>query len=31
MKELEVVAGILVCGEEILYIQRNKANYDYIS
>ena len=31
MKELEVVARILVCGEEILCMQRNKANYYYIS
>ena len=31
MKELEVVAGIIVCGEEILCMQRNKAKYDYIS
>ncbi|NCD08274.1 MAG: (deoxy)nucleoside triphosphate pyrophosphohydrolase [Negativicutes bacterium] len=31
MKELEVVAGIIVCGEEILCMQRDKARYDYIS
>ena len=31
MKELEVVAGIIVCGEEILCMQRDKAKYDYIS
>jgi len=31
MKELEVVAGIVVCVDEILCLQRNQAKYDYIS
>ena len=31
MKEFEVVAGIIICGEEILCMQRDKAKYDYIS
>lgn len=31
MKELEVVAGIVICDDEILCMQRNQAKYDYIS
>ena len=30
MKELEVVAGIVICDDEILCMQRNQAKYDYI-
>ena len=31
MKELEVVAGIVICDDEILCMQRNQAKYNYIS
>ena len=31
MRELEVVAGIIVCGDEILCLQRGKGKYDYVS
>lgn len=31
MKELEVVAGIVICNDEILCMQRAKAKYDYVS
>ena len=31
MKEIEVAAGIIVCGDEILCMQRKEAKYDYIS
>ena len=31
MKELKVVAGIIVCGDEILCLQRGKGKYDYVS
>ena len=31
MKEIEVAAGIIVCGDEILCMQRKEAKYDHIS
>lgn len=31
MKNIEVVAGIIVFGEEILCMQRNKGKYEYVS
>ena len=31
MKNIEVVAAIIVSGDEILCMQRDKAKYDYIS
>ena len=31
MKQLEVVAGIIICAGEILCLQRSVAKYDYIS
>lgn len=30
MKELEVFAGIVICDDEILCMQRNQAKYYYI-
>lgn len=31
MKQLEVVAGIIICKGEILCVQRGEAKYDYVS
>jgi 8-oxo-dGTP diphosphatase len=31
MKHLDVVAGIICCGEEILCMQRPESKYEYIS
>ncbi|NLU43606.1 MAG: (deoxy)nucleoside triphosphate pyrophosphohydrolase [Acholeplasmataceae bacterium] len=31
MKQLEVVAGIIICNGEILCVQRGEAKYDYVS
>ena len=31
VKQLEVVAGIIICNGEILCVQRGEAKYDYVS